>query len=278
MDWNAPLGEQTLGRQHDALKKALSECLDDMPTTPIDTADTQQLIACCIFATILQTATECVDLMERATSVTCVGGMVRSSLESYADLCALIKDENYVLRMTATFFSERRRLARNMRASQGSNPHHETLAKTIDANKEFTEMTARLSEMRDMGIRPLRNDERFAAAGLQHIYESLYFSLSLDAHNNITALQDRHFGEKNGRLQIMVFKDNRRGQLAMYYDTLLTVVIDCASRLHAFLKSPRAKHYARQGVELAKFKKETFGFETPGVTTGTKPVPPAAAS
>jgi hypothetical protein len=262
MDWDS-----VLGRQHAALRKAIDDCLADMPTAPIDTADTQQLIASCIFATILQTAAECMDLLEKSASVTCVGGMIRGALESYADLCALIKDEHYALCMTATFFKERKRLAKNMRASKGSNPHHESLAKTIDAAKEFDEMTARLAEMRGMGIKPLRNNERFAAAGLENVFESLYFSLSLDAHNNITALQDRHFGEKDGRLQIMVFKDNRPGQLAMYYDTLLTIIIDCAARLHMFLKSDRGRYYTQQGVELAKFKKEVFGFETPGITT-----------
>lgn len=267
MDWDSKEGHKVLGRQHAALKKALSDCLADMPKTPIDTADTQQLIACCIFATILQTASECVDLMEKSTSVTCVGGMIRGALESYADLCALIKDEHYALCMTATFFKERKRLAKNMRASAGSNPHHETLAKSIDAEKEFTEMTARLAEMRGMGIKPLGVDQRFAAAGLKNMYESLYFSLSLESHNNISVLQDRHFSEKDGRLEITVFKDNRLGQLAMYYDALLTIVIDSATRLHPFLNSPRAEYYARQAVALAHFKKETFGFETPGITT-----------
>jgi hypothetical protein len=79
MDWDSERGHQVLGHQHAALKKALADCLADMPTAPIDTADTRQLIACCIFATILQTATECVDLMEKSTSVTCVGGMIRGA-------------------------------------------------------------------------------------------------------------------------------------------------------------------------------------------------------
>jgi len=69
MDWDS-----VLGRQHAALKKAIDDCLADMPTAPIDTADTQQLIASCIFATILQTAAECLDLLEKSASVTCVGG------------------------------------------------------------------------------------------------------------------------------------------------------------------------------------------------------------
>jgi hypothetical protein len=258
MDWDS-----VLGSQHAALKKAIDDCMSDMPSAPLDTADTQQLIASCIFATILQTATECCDLMEKSTSVTCVGGMIRGALESYADLCALINDQNYALRMTATFFKERKRLAKNMRASKGGNPHHESLAKRVDAEKEFAEMTKRLADMRGMGIKPLRNDERFATAGLAQVYESLYWSLSIDAHNNISALQDRHFGEKDGRLQVMVFKDNRPGQLAMYYDALLTIVIDCASRLHAFLKSARAQYYAQQGLKLAKFKQDTFGFQMP---------------
>jgi hypothetical protein len=82
---------------------------------------------------------------------------------------------------------------------------------------------------------------------IHNVYESLYWSLSIDAHNNISALRDRHFGEKDGRRQIMVFKDNRPGQLAMYYDALLTIVIDCAGRLHTFLKSPRARYYDYSG-------------------------------
>jgi hypothetical protein len=262
MDWDS-----VLGRQHAALKKAIDDCLADMPTAPIDTADTQQLITSCIFATILQTSAECMDLLEKSASVTCVGGMIRGALESYADLCALIKDESYALCMTATFFNERLRLAKNMRASKGSNPHHQILAEKIDADREFAEMTARLAEMRSLGIRPKGAKDRFAAAGLENIHQSLYWSLSIDAHNNISALQDRHFGEKDGRLQIMVFKDNRPGQLAMYYDALLTIVIDCAFRLHTFLKSPRARYYSQQAGELAKFKKEVFGFETPGITT-----------
>jgi hypothetical protein len=47
----------------------------------------------------------------------------------------------------------------------------------------------------------------------------------------------------------------------MYYDALLTIVIDCARRLHTLLKSPRVRYYAQQGAALAKFKEEVFGFK-----------------
>src|SRR5258707_14569808 len=65
-----------------------------------------------VYLTILQSANEAALLLQQPTITT--GGILRSIVESYADLCALVTTPEYAARMLATFYEQNSKLYRDM--------------------------------------------------------------------------------------------------------------------------------------------------------------------
>jgi hypothetical protein len=179
-----------------------------------------------------------------------IGGMLRSIVESYADLCATINEKDYVKRLIATFYQEKLRLMRNMRRAP-TNAFHEDLAKHFDTDAEQAKVSAELAAL---GVEPLKIHERFAAGGLQEIYESLYWQLCLQGHNNVSALQGRHIRGTSDEYQIVLLQNNRPSEFAMYFDVLSAVLTDCAIRVHGFLDTKVLPRYEKRVLALRAFR------------------------
>jgi hypothetical protein len=81
------------------------------------------------YLTILQSTIGAKKLLRESTTIT-IGGVVRSILESYADLCALARDFLYARRMLATLYEQRLRLFQDMIASP-FNRYHASLAQQL---------------------------------------------------------------------------------------------------------------------------------------------------
>jgi hypothetical protein len=142
----------------------LAESIGDVRQLVFEKDDAQHLAAVTLYATILQGCHECLVLL-REPSVTAVGGMLRSILESYADLRATIKDPQYVKRLVATFYREKLRLLGSMRRDP-NNEFHADLAQHIDAEREAPKVRA---ELVAINAQPLENYERFAAGDQQEL-------------------------------------------------------------------------------------------------------------
>jgi hypothetical protein len=229
--------------------EVLDDSLRDMRVMLFDKEDAQHSCLATIYATIVQSAHDCMIVLSQP-SVTAIGGMLRSIVESYADLCATINDRDYVKRLLATFYQEKLRLVGNMRRSP-TNAFHEDLAKHFDTDAEQEKVSAELTAL---GVQPLRIHERFAAGGLQEIYESLYWQLCLQGHNNVAALQGRHIRGTSDKYQLVLFQENRPSELAMYFDVLLAVLTDCAIRVHGFLDTKIQSGYEKRVLALRKFR------------------------
>jgi hypothetical protein len=229
--------------------EVLDDSVRDMSHMLFDKEDAQHSCLATIYATIIQSARDCMIVLSQP-SVTAVGGMLRSIVESYADLCATINDKDYVKRLIATFYQEKLRLMRNMRRAP-TNAFHEDLAKHFDTDAEQVKVSAELAAL---GVEPLKIHERFAAGGLQEIYESLYWQLCLQGHNNVSALQGRHIRGTSDEYQIVLFQNNRPSELAMYFDVLSAVLTDCAIRVHGFLDTKVLPRYEKRVLALRAFR------------------------
>jgi Family of unknown function (DUF5677) len=234
-------------------KLTLNEALADLPKLKFDD-DSQQLGVAVIYATILQSSGECLVLLETFRSVTAVAGMIRSIVESYADLCALIINPEYVERMIAITYKEKLRLLKHMTRAP-EDPFHKDLAGKIDVPKGQKELTEQLAEYAARGHHPPSNYDRFKSADLIYVFESLYWSLSLQSHNDISSLERRHIRIKNGKPELVLFRNNDPEELTYYFDAILAVVTDSSARTHELLKSERAPHYQTRKDELNALRK-----------------------
>jgi hypothetical protein len=143
-----------------------------LPAVRFDKRRPQHVAAMCLYATILQSIEECRRLMDRPTVT--VPGIMRSVLESYADLCAVIVDPEYPKKMLATLYEEQRRHLQDV-INDPQNPFHAQVAAKIDPKEELSKVTASLAQLRKEGHLPLRIKDRLGAAGLANIYRTIYW-------------------------------------------------------------------------------------------------------
>jgi uncharacterized protein DUF5677 len=227
-----PTTEMT-ARYREFLKITLAQAVRELSSLQFDRKQIQHLVLSTLYPTILQSVGECYALLEHPTVT--APGILRSILESYADLCAVILDVRYPERMLATFYKQMIHHADGMMRFP-ANPYHAALA--IDPAKEKADYAARLKELTDFGSKPLKIQERFKAADLMNLYRSIYWRLCLEGHNNVVALEARHVMLRAGSYELVIHRPNTPEQLVVYYSTLADIVIGSARLTHNFRGMP----------------------------------------
>src|ERR1039458_483097 len=139
---------------------------------PQDKADPQKLAVACMCAAIIQSARDCMILLEKRSGST-AACLLRSIVESYVDLCAAILDGKYIDRMMATFHSEKQRMLKSF--GRGEDILFD--AEIVDPTVELEKVSAELATMEARGQNPLKIDERFDYGGRWGIYEWIYWQL-----------------------------------------------------------------------------------------------------
>jgi hypothetical protein len=159
---------------------------------------------------------------------------LRSILESYVDLVAIIGDRDHAKRMLSTFHDEQRKHLEDMvRAPE--NPFHVDVAKHLDPAEKLREVRTELHSLREQGHHPLSVYDRFAQAGLLELYRTAYWQLCLQAHNNIIALERRHIRRVGEDFEIDVFSENSDNETCMYCDTLGGILVQSTRKLYALV-------------------------------------------
>ncbi|HFQ5414291.1 TPA: DUF5677 domain-containing protein [Vibrio vulnificus] len=95
--------------------------------------------------------------------------VLRTALESYADLCGCVKDSSYPEKMTKSMFWQLHELCKGIDAEKAD--YYKSIGKYHPVNK------------------------RFSQAGLSSIFNGYYKALSFHSHGNLSALMDMHSEE-----------------------------------------------------------------------------------
>jgi hypothetical protein len=177
-------------------------------------------------------------------------------LESFGDLCAVVKDPKYPERMLATFYAAKVRHLSNMIAFP-HNVYHADLTKNarFDPSAELQQVKAELRAITDRQQLPLSNKDRLIAGGLQEEHQSLYWQLSLDSHYSIQALEERHIEQEgDGSFGIVLCKENSKADLARYYDAIIGVLLDAGIKVHRFMGTPVVSRFEQLHEKLRVFR------------------------
>ncbi len=218
------------------LQKASDEALNNAHELRFDKQHPQQLYASCLYATILEIIMSCLTL-EKGQQLITIPILLRSLSEAYLDLVNLINDESYYDRMLATFLEEEIRLLKNIKNSLGneSNPF---LVNASDAPvEELQESETRLGQLKKEGKKPIKILDKFKLAGLESVYQSVYWNLCNDSHNNISALVSRHIEQRGEDYEIVLFKDRGLSNPQPYFDSLSSILIQSSMLIHKLLES-----------------------------------------
>lgn len=249
-----PREESRYIQHYRAHLQAVIQCaLEVLSIVKFDKNHPQHLAAICLYSTIFQSATECHRLLAGPTVT--VPGIMRSILESYADLCAVIRDVGHAKNMLATLHEEQRKHLEDMIRSP-ANPFHADVARHIDPGTKLVEIQADLDGLRSAGHYPLTVFDRFAAADLGDLYRTIYWQLGLEAHNNIVALERRHIRREGDQFEIDIFSENTSSQLVMYYDSLTAIFIDSSRKLYDLVNFSMPIELGKQIDAFDRFRAE----------------------
>lgn len=230
------------------LGSVIADAKADLPHLKIDR---QSFVLAGVYLTILQSSIEAAKLMREPTIT--IAAVVRSVVESFADLCALAKNPKYVRRMLATLYQQRCRLFQDM-LSNPSNQYHASLAQELNPTAELAEATRMFDEEKRDGFHPLSNYDRMDCAGLTNEYRSLYWQLCLESHNNIASVEARHIVEANGSRGLVLAKENSPATMLKYYDSLISVLIEANLLVHSTANSSAVARWRAWQVDLRRYR------------------------
>ncbi len=214
----------------------------------------QQLTVVCMYCTILELSHGGQALIEKGQS-TALPVILRSIFEAYADLRALIDDPDYDKRMYATFLQQKVRFLKNVLRTP-SNPFFAGIRARVDVIDEIANLELEIAQFEGQGRKPLSTFSRFDTATLEHEYQSIYWLLCLDGHNNLSALNDRHIEGDFDEFNVVLFKEANPADLIRNFDALLAVLLDAGIRVHEFLKVPANKIFEGHRRVFERYRAE----------------------
>lgn len=228
-----------------------SVIVDAKAGLPHLTIGNQSFALASVYLTILQSSVEAAKLMREPTVT--IGAVVRSIVESFADLCALAREPRYVRRMLATLYEQRCMMFQDM-LSNPSNQYHASLAQQLNPTAELAEATRMFDEQKRDGFHPLSNYDRMDCAGMANEYRSLYWQLCLESHNNIASVEARHIVETNGSYGLILAKENPPGTMMKYYDSLISVLIEASLLVHSTSNSSAVVRWRTWQADLRRYR------------------------
>ena len=223
------------------LQQLADDCMRDASLLKFDKKHPHQLYPVCIYGTIVEISFGCLALVEKR-QLTALPTLLRSLLEAYADFQSCLKDPDYFNSMYASFLKEKLRLLKKVIATPES-PYLKGIVQSVDMLAEKATLNDEIEKLKQKGYGTLGVWDRFSKADMEYEYQSVYWSLCLHAHNNISALEDRHIEKEGDDYNVVFFKEDDPKDLIRYFDTLCAVMINSSLRIHELLSTKTANRY-----------------------------------
>jgi hypothetical protein len=154
----------------------------------------------------------------------------RAALDAYVDIANACDDADYCEYLNAgDTFTWKRLLEK---ASSGKNPLLKAIAQAecFEAGRHIYAERARQLERK--GYKKLEPAERFARAGMTHVYEAAYTMLSAEAHNNLGFITHHYFDARGERpvMRTVSSRPENGAPLAMTLN-MAEIVVDAADKV-----------------------------------------------
>jgi len=222
-------------RQVQLLERVVDTCLAETSRFSFRDDPFAQMVALALHGTIIELAHGCGALVQ-STDYMCIPILMRPMVEASVDLANLLEDPAYVKNMEA---ADHDRFVKLLEQSlPGKNPYLKGLAGQHDVPEELREREARLAHLEAEGRASMTIFERFRRAKREDEYRSVYPLLCLDAHNNFSALAERHMDERpDGQRTVSFFKLPAVATLRNRLDAVIATVINSALSIHSAFKT-----------------------------------------
>ncbi len=181
------------------------------------------LYSVCMHGSILENTSACITLLKNK-EWSAIPVMLRNLLEEYVDLVNVKADQDYLIRMQASFLKEQSRVLTKAIETGDTNPYLEALSNTDGIKEHFAHVTVQLDSLRSDGFGELGIRDRFDRAGLVGMYESVYALLCQHSHNNLNILERRHIEEIDNDIRVSYFQPWNSDDMMPYIDTIAGIL------------------------------------------------------
>jgi hypothetical protein len=230
-----PQTDELVQRQVRLLERVIDTCLIETSKLSFDPDSLPQMVAVALHGTILELAHACGSLVQ-STDYAAIPILMRPMLEASVDQDNLLGDAEYVKNMEAADLA--RFVALLEQSVPGKNPFLKGLSEQHDVRAGLIERHRRIAELEAEGRASLKIFERFKRAKREDEYRSVYPLLSLDSHNNFSALSERHFGElANGEPTLSFFKPPEVATLRSRLDAVTGMALGSALSIHSAFRT-----------------------------------------
>lgn len=215
-------------------------CVDLVPEIAFDSQNRHQLVALCLYSSVIELA-ESVCLLVSRNQFTGIPALIRSMYEADIDLINCLNDEEYIDSLHATYIA---RLVNIMQSAHDtSEPGYVAIAGGIAGIRStLRQLRRQLKTLRQGGHEPIQVAERFKRAQRGREYISAYAHLCSHSHNNIGALEERHLRiSEGGDVRLMLFDGLGIRNEVHLIDLANTVVIGASGRTHDFFSSGKVE-------------------------------------
>jgi hypothetical protein len=160
--------------------------------------------------------------------------VLRSMLESFADLRNLLRDPNYQKRMEVTVAEQWLRLIESAR-EEPANPYLEGVREADQERDLLAHFQDRVRELGAEGAVSLRPWQRLQVAGLLHEKVAIYGRLCSETHGDLSSLLRRHIVEESGLPRVQLYGRVDGAEFLPLIDTAAAILLSATSEVHSAL-------------------------------------------
>lgn len=195
-------------------------------------------------------------------NVTCVPILLRTFVEAYVAFRICIKDPNHFKTMYASFVKQKMYLLKSTTGSP-NNPYLAGIAGAFNLQAEVAALEKELDGLKTQGHVPLKIGEEFERADMIAEYQSIYWQLCMHAHNNISALEDRHIEKTENSYGVALFKSEKPGDLIRYLDSLCAMLLEASFSIHGLFDTGRKGAFDEFANTLGEIRQGYIGQGSP---------------
>jgi Family of unknown function (DUF5677) len=232
---SAEIEDDIVARQVDLLERVVNACFDESSRFEQNDGSMAQAISVSLHWTVIELTHACSTLVVNG-AYSAVPIVMRSLLEASIDQANLLKDSAYLGNMEA---ADHAQFVNLLGAGvEGKNPFLRGIAEKHDLPAEIRQREERIATLKTEGRESLSVRKRFSLAKLDDQYPSVYALLCLDSHNNLSALAERHMGEKaDGQHELFLFREPPIKTLRNRLDAVISTALSSAESIHLSLKT-----------------------------------------
>jgi len=216
------------------LEKVLDKSIEYLHELTFDKNIKQHLYLILLYCRIVELIHSCNILMKERI-IAGVPILLRTVLETFADLKNLSNDQNYVNSMDASNLHEWLRIFKE--AVSGDNEYLESISKMENLKQTCAEYKTELKILDEKGFVPLKHFDRFEKAGMSDEYRSVYNSVCCDSHSNTRSLYKSYTNITGDDFTVIYCKDPEPFDIGGNSTILCDILVDASFIVHDYFNS-----------------------------------------